>query len=394
MKDIKNYIAQFQNWLKEGDNKAREWEDNRRRRELWYKEKLAPNKIDELTVDDFSKMIKELWASSVWTNKNYKIQYLLENNGFEKIKKELKELLYGQNPIENRWDNFKRSIKGLGPSSISEILTFFDPQKYGLINLKIYKVLPRLGIKINVVKNGKGYKEALEKLSIVRDALRENGMPDADFIVTDFFIAYLFYEVFHLAYERKKSEVSYKEEQPAETSVEKLEEKHKIQEISFEDVEIKSHEEAEMILLLLGNLLGFDTYTPDKSKEVKGRKLENIATLKELSYFGSKTIMDSAQHIDVVWIKDEWPEYFFEVENTTGVTDGLLRIYRVAAKLSAKCFIIAPPDKLNKFQKEIEKPPFKPLKERFKFRSYSELKEMYLSTREFMQISHKFLDEK
>ncbi|MDD5638575.1 MAG: hypothetical protein PHO28_01555 [Candidatus Pacebacteria bacterium] len=395
MKDLTNYITQFQNWSKEKSNKASEWEEERTRRELWYKEKLSPNRINDLTVDDFSIMIKELWASSVWTNKNYKIQYLLENNGFDKIKQELKELLYGEDLLENRWDNFKHSIKGLGPSSISEILTFFDPQKYGLINLKIYKVLPHLGIKIHTVKDGKGYKEALEGLSIVRDALRENGMPDADFIITDFFIAYLFYEVFDLAYERKTVEVFPSEEEKlVEKSIETLQQNQEKKEIIFEDLEIESHEEAEAILLLLGNLLGFDTYTPDKSKEVMGQNLGDIATLNELSYFGSETIMDSAQHIDVVWVKDEWPEYFFEVENTTGVTDGLLRIYRVAAKLSAKCFIIAPPDKLNKFQKEIEKPPFKPLKERFKFRSYAELKEMYLSTQTYMQISHKFLDEK
>jgi len=394
MENIKNYIVKFQNWLEEKDNKASEWKEERIRREQWYKDKLSPNKINDLTVDDFSTMIRELWASLIWTNKNYKIQYLLENNGFDKIKKELKELLYGDDLVENRWDNFKSSIKGLGPSSISEILTFFDSQKYGLINLKIYKVLPRLGIKIHEVKDGKGYKEALEKLSIVRDALRTNGIPDSDFIITDFFITYLFYEVFNLAYERKKSEAVYKEEEATEESIETVQEKQEKKEIVFQDLEIESHEEAEAILLLLGNLLGFDTYTPDESKGVKGQNLGSIATLKELSYFGSETIMDTAQHIDVVWVRDEWPEYFFEVENTTGVTSGLLRIYQVAAKLSAKCFIIAPPDKLNKFQKEIEKPPFKSLKERFKFRSYKELKEMYSATQRFTQISHKFLEEK
>jgi len=45
---------------------------------------------------------------------------------------------------------------------------------------------------------------------------------------------------------------------------------------------ISTHEEAEAILLELGNTLGFKTYTPDLSKQYKGRKLGDISTLKEV----------------------------------------------------------------------------------------------------------------
>jgi len=384
MKEIKNYIEQFKNWLRE-DRKSKDWREERLRRIQWYKEKLGLNNIDNLSVDDFSQLIKDLWASNVWGNKDYKVQYLIQNNGFEKIKKELKKLLYDEGPIEERWDTFKKSIKGLGPSSISEILTFFDPQKYSLINLKIYKVLPRLGIPIKIVKDGKSYKEAKEKLKIIKNALIENEVKDVDFIITDFFIAYLFYDVFNLAYERK--------EKGEKTETIKIKKKFEIKELNFEKLKIDSHEKAEAILLSLGNLLGFDTYTPDKGRIVEGQSLGNIATLQELPYFGSEKIMESAQNIDVVWVKDEWPEYFFEVEHTTGITPGLLRIYRVAEKLSAKCFIISSAEMLPKFKREIEKPPFDKVKERYKFKSYKELEEMYLATKKFREISGSFLEK-
>jgi len=388
MEEFKNYITQFKNWLKEDGERAREWKEGRKNREIWYKEKFNYNQIDNLTADDFSKLIKDLWASSIWSNKDYKVQYLIKNNGFKKIKKELREFLYSRDPIENRWDDFKKSIKGLGPSSISEILTFFDPQKYALINVKIYKVLPKLGIPIKVVKDGKSYKEAIETLQIIKNALTENGVKDVDFIITDFFIAYLFYEVFDLAYERQEIKPLREEKEEKMTMEENLE----IKEPIFEKLTIDSHEKAEIILLSLGNLLGFDTYTPDKGRIIEGQTLGNIATLQELPYFGSEKIMESAQNIDIVWVKDEWPEFFFEVEHTTGITPGLLRIYRVAEKLSAKCFIISSAEMLPKFKKEIEKPPFDKLKRGYKFKSYKELEEMYLATKKFNGVSGRFFE--
>jgi len=382
MKEIVNYIQQFKNWLEE-DEKAKEWKEERVKRIQWYKEKLSLDNIDNLSVEDFSKLIKDLWASNVWKNKDYKVHYLIKNNGFEKIKKELKNLLHGKDPIEKRWDDFKNSIKGLGPSSISEILTFFDPRKYSLINLKIYKVLPRLGIPIKVVKDGKSYKEAIEKLKIIKNALIENKVKDVDFVITDFFIAHLFYNVFDLAYERRKEIVL---EAPIPEKIER-------KEIKLEKLKIDTHEKAEAVLLALGNLLGYDTYTPDKGRVVEGQRLGEIATLQELPYFGSEKIMESAENIDVVWVKDEWPEYFFEVEHTTGITPGLLRIYRVAEKLSAKCFIIGPPEMLPKFKKEIERPPFNKLKERYRFKSYKELEEIYLATKKFNEASISFFEK-
>jgi hypothetical protein len=381
MKEIKNYIEQFRNWLKE-DEKAKRWREDRERRIKWYKEKLSLEKIDSLTENDFSEMIKKLWASDVWKNKDYKVRSLIKDNGFEKIKQGLKKLLYGKEEIEKRWDEFKKSIKGLGPSSMSEILAFFNPEEYPLINQKTYKVLPRLGISIDIVRNGKEYKKAKEKVEKVKVALIENGFENVNFVFTDLFIAFLFYEVFDLAYVGRKGEIL-----PP-----KIKEKPK-KEIKFEPIRISSHETAEAILLSLGNLLGFDTYTPDKGRIVKGKPLGDIATLQELPYFGSEKIMESAQNIDVVWIKDEWPEYFFEVEHSTGITPGLLRIYRVAGKLSAKCFIIGPAEMLPKFKREIEKPPFDKIKERYKFKSYEELEEMYLATKKFIEISRDFLEK-
>jgi hypothetical protein len=156
------------------------------------------------------------------------------------------------------------------------------------------------------------------------------------------------------------------------------------------DYPIDSHEGAEAMLLALGNLLGYDTYTPDANHSHGGRKLGEIATLQDLPAFTTEKIMDSVENIDVVWLKDEWPEYFFEVEHTTGVTSGLLRIYQ-ARKLNTRFFIVGPKDVLKKFEKEVEKAPFNSIKDKYYFRSYEQLRDMFVAASNYRSVKDKFL---
>ena len=242
--------------------------------------------------------------------------------------------------------------------------------------------MPRLDLTIRPVGDGKSYKKAVEEIGKVKEQLEGHGVKDADFLLTDFFIAYLFYQVFDLQYKRKEAI------RPPPT--EGKEEKPPAQPPAPKDLNIASHEAAQAALLMLGNLLGYDTYTPDAGRTHKEQKLGDIATLEELPYFAGEKVMDSVQNIDVVWLKDEWPEYFFEVEHTTGVTSGLLRIYQ-AEKINAKFFIIAPQKELKRFEREVEKAPFRRIKEKYQFRSYEELRDMYLATHNYRKVSDDFL---
>ena len=86
--------------------------------------------------------------------------------------------------------------------------------------------------------------------------------------------------------------------------------------------------------------------------------------------------MESVKRIDVTWVKDEWPSHFFEVENTTGITSGLQRMFR-ALQFDAKFFIVAPEEASRRFSREIEKAPFKNNKRKYRFRSHSQLERIY-----------------
>ena len=82
-------------------------------------------------------------------------------------------------------------------------------------------------------------------------------------------------------------------------------------------------------LIEIGNIRGYHTYCPDKSKTFNKRKLADVATLKscpELQYAEH----DSLRKIDVLWFREAnkgfYPEYAFEVEISTGVWSGYGRL--------------------------------------------------------------------
>jgi hypothetical protein len=56
----------------------------------------------------------------IWGNKHYVVDKILEDNT---VTVELTALLYNETDIEERWNKFRKEIKGMGPAMISEILS-------------------------------------------------------------------------------------------------------------------------------------------------------------------------------------------------------------------------------------------------------------------------------
>lgn len=139
---------------------------------------------------------------------------------------------------------------------------------------------------------------------------------------------------------------------------------------------IDTHEGALAALLMLGNWLDYETYTAHPRAEYGGQELAEIATLKGLPHFPTEEIEKSAGRIDVIWVKEDWPEFFFEVEHSTRVKEGMLRMYQVMG-LDAKFFIVARPDVQARFDREVKKRPYKGRRDKYRFRSYSELARMF-----------------
>ncbi|MDI6691382.1 MAG: hypothetical protein QME50_05890 [Candidatus Bathyarchaeota archaeon] len=115
--NLNSHISAYKEWLSTSD--GLESVAEHRNHEKFFKEKLRSDRIDTLTENEFREVYKTLWASGFWGNKDWYIDNkLIRPNGLEKIKLELKNLLYGSGEINVRYDRFRQNIKGFGPSSI------------------------------------------------------------------------------------------------------------------------------------------------------------------------------------------------------------------------------------------------------------------------------------
>ncbi|MFH0961514.1 MAG: restriction endonuclease [archaeon] len=165
---------------------------------------LSKEKLPTLSQTELQKAWESLWASQMWSNKKwYFDNEIIGKNGLDKLLENLKDLLYNESVhLSKRYDNFRKNIQGLGPSAITEMLHFISPENNCLWNDKPKTVLPWLGFDIlqpsyfkYPLKNGEAYQECINAIGLVRDVLRENGFPAANFIDADLFFWYLFNKI-------------------------------------------------------------------------------------------------------------------------------------------------------------------------------------------------------
>jgi len=85
------------------------------------------------------------------------------------------------------------------------------------------------------------------------------------------------------------------------------------------------HSDIQGMLLEIGNARGFKTYSADRKPLFKGKALGDIATASELPQFPGVNY-EIVRKIDVVWLDRQFPTHAFEVELTTGIWPGLVRL--------------------------------------------------------------------
>jgi len=164
---------------------------NRQERREYYKS-WTKDKILKMSQEDFEEYISKLWAMLIWGNKKYVTDKLITDHGFEPLKKELAELVWGNDTVDKRWDRFRSKIKGMGPAMMSEILSHVHPDECMLWNRRAYVGLNYLGVenlpRYNYQLTGKRYSELSEVTKTIVQELVANGFPDADLLTADYFI--------------------------------------------------------------------------------------------------------------------------------------------------------------------------------------------------------------
>lgn len=151
-----------------------------------YAQLLAPAALRSMTELEFGQVISSLWASRLWGNKGYLVDKLIQDNGLPALADGLRLLLWGREPIPARYDAFRRAIRGLGASSVTELLTFVHPEQCGLWNDIARKALDLLGFRDDFPAlrktqiTGSEYAAFNDLLAAIRAFLSERGVPVAD----------------------------------------------------------------------------------------------------------------------------------------------------------------------------------------------------------------------
>ena len=243
--NVQKLNAAISSFLKNQKSNAAYYEDHwaeRRERKLYY-QSFTKDKLLSMTEDEFLEYISKLWSMLIWGNKKYVVDKLIADNGFTALKKQLAELLYGTNPIEKRWDLFLKSVKGMGPATISELLTYANPQEYVIFNKTTILCFGYLDIsdmpKYNYQYTGKKYIEVCTIAKEIAQELKKFGAENYDLLAVDYF---LWDEILPLA-EKKSAEIPVSEsKKPTTVSDSK-----------------SLHDEIKEKLVAIGELLGFDS---------------------------------------------------------------------------------------------------------------------------------------
>lgn len=218
------------------------WAERKERKE--YYQSFTKDKLLAMTEEEFLEYISKLWSMLIWGNKKYVVDKLIADNGFATLKKQLAELLFGTSSIEKRWDVFLKSIKGMGPATISELLTYANPQEYVIFNKTTILCYGYLDIpdmpKYNYQYTGKKYAEVCEIAKEIAAELKNSGAEDYDLLAVDYF---MWDEI--LPHAEKKSH-----ETPVAPEVKKL--------VTVNDSK-SLHDEIKEKLVAIGELLGFDS---------------------------------------------------------------------------------------------------------------------------------------
>lgn len=170
------------------------YDDNwaeRKERKTYY-QSFTKEKILAMTEEDFFEYISRLWSMLIWGNKKYVVDKLIADNNFSALKKELADLLYDTAPIEKRWNSFLKSVKGMGPATISELLSYANPDEYVIFNKTTILCYTYLNIpdmpKYNYQFTGKKYTEVCSIAKEISAALKAAGAEDYDLLAVDYFL--------------------------------------------------------------------------------------------------------------------------------------------------------------------------------------------------------------
>jgi hypothetical protein len=154
----------------------------------------------------------------------------------------------------------------------------------------------------------------------------------------------------------------------------------------IEEPEI-DHGIAQGMLITLGKIYGYETYAPPHDQTIRtfqDKPLRDFVTVSDCTDIFRGPNLAKIREIDTLWFDEDdyglFPVYAFEVEEPTRVKSGLDRLLKIPRRFLARFFIIGPSAKeKDLFNQYINQTPFREFRDRFLFKLYKELEELYNS---------------
>jgi len=125
-----------------------------------------------------------------------------------------------------------------------------------------------------------------------------------------------------------------------------------------------THTEMQWLLLKLGNDMGLDVWVArnDRNRRYKGNRFTELPRLKdELPLQFDEATTRTIELIDVLWLKGNAIVAAFEIESTTSIYSGLLRMADLIAmqpNLNIPLYLVAPDKRRGKVIAEVNRPTF------------------------------------
>jgi predicted RNA-binding protein len=165
-----------------------------------------------------------------------------------------------------------------------------------------------------------------------------------------------------------------------------------------------AHTEIQWLLLKLGNDMGLDVWVArnDRGRDVRGYRFAELACIRsELPLQFDEATNRTIELIDVLWLKGNAIVAAFEIESTTLIYSGLLRMSDLIAmqpNLNIPLYLVAPDERREKVLIEVNRPTFSrlspPLAEVCRFIAFSALRERLAQVAPFVRyLKPDFLDE-
>ncbi|GAB4290577.1 MAG: hypothetical protein Kow0090_03730 [Myxococcota bacterium] len=140
------------------------------------------------------------------------------------------------------------------------------------------------------------------------------------------------------------------------------------------------HSNMQGMLLELGNIYGYLTYTANPSSKFKGIQLKNFATITPQNFpvLFSSELSSIARTIDIIWFKSpsRAPKHTFDIERTTDFSKALSRAYQLR-DFRITFYVVALKNRKDQFQRRVAREPYNEIKQRVLFRSYEDISSLY-----------------